>query len=68
MQNQTFIEFIASIICDEYFIKQSEEYKNGIYTKIQETYEERLDSKFQTGFHVGYLEGMKRAAEIFKGE
>jgi hypothetical protein len=64
MEKQPFIEFVASIISDEYFINQNEEYKKGVYTKLQQIYDETLESKFQSGLHSGYTEGIRHAREL----
>lgn len=66
MENkETFIEFIASMISNEHFINRSEEDKKELLGKLQELFEARIEGARQGGHHNGYLEGMRRAREIF---
>lgn len=64
MENQTFIEFVADLISNEFFIQQDEDWRNSIYTKLQKIFEDRLESKFKEGYQEGYVEGMNKAREL----
>lgn len=68
MENQTFIEFIVEMVANETFLKQSEEHKKYIYGLLEESYEMRVQSRYDAGHHQGWLDGMRRANEIINNK
>jgi hypothetical protein len=68
MKNQTFIEFVVQIVTDENFLKQDDDHKKYIYQLLQESFDSRMQSRYDAGHHQGYLDGMRKSREIIKGE
>jgi len=68
MKNQTFVEFVIEIVTNENFLKQDDDHKKYIYGLLEESYEMRVQSRYDAGHHQGWLDGMRRSREIIKGE
>lgn len=68
MKNHTFIEFVIEIVTNQDFIKQDDDHKNHIYRMLQESYDLKMESQYTSGHNDGYIEGMKKARAILKGE
>ncbi len=68
MKNQTFVEFVIEIVTNENFLNQDDDHKKYIYGLLEESYEMRVQSRYDAGHHQGYLDGMRRSREIIKGE
>lgn len=64
-QKETFIEYIASMISDEYFIKKSPEDKQELLDKLQWLFEQRIEGACNGAYHKGWMAGMENARKIF---
>ena len=59
MQNETFIEFVVDLICNEHFLKMDKATKAKFYANIQKRYEIDLEDSFNQGYYKGKIEGIE---------
>ena len=56
MQNETFIEHVIDLICNEHFLKMDNDIKAKFYANIQNRYETYLEDSFNQGYFKGKME------------
>ena len=59
MQNETFIDYVVDLICNEHFLKMDNDTKAKFYANIQKRYEIDLENSFNKGYFKGKIEGIE---------